>query len=107
MPAKKRAAAKKPAAKKTAAKKPPAKKPKAPRAAMSPPKAKRAHAKRIKERFHTAIRRAPQTVSEKEKEFEEATATVLVIVAELAAETAEVFGELLTRIERIEARLGR
>jgi hypothetical protein len=55
--------------------------------------------------LHTAIRRAPGTVSE--REFEEATAAVIVIVAELAAETAEVFGELLTRIERIEARLGR
>jgi hypothetical protein len=91
--------------KKPAAKRPAAKKTTARGAAASPPKAKRAHAKRIRERLHTAIRRAPQTVSE--REFEEATAAVLVIVAELAAETAEVFGELLTRIERIEARLGR
>jgi hypothetical protein len=100
MPAKKKAAAKKPAAKKAAAKKPSVRK-----AAVSPPTARRAHAERIKERLHTAIRRAPQTVSE--KEFEEVTTSVLVMVAELAAETAEVFGELLTRIERIEARLGR
>ena|ERR1700674_2394394 len=105
MPAKKKAAAKKSAAKKPTVKKPAAKKPKAPRAAVIPPKSKRAHAKRIKERLHTAIRRAPQTVSE--KEFEEVTTSVLVMVAELAAETAEVFAELLARIERIEARLGR
>jgi hypothetical protein len=32
---------------------------------------------------------------------------VLVIVAELAAEVAEVFAELLIRIERIEASLSR
>jgi hypothetical protein len=104
VPATKKTVRKKTVAK-AAAKKPAAKKPTAPSAAVSPPTAKRAHAKRIKERLHTAIRRAPQTVSE--KEFEEATAAVVVIVAELAAETAEVFGELLTRIEGIEARLGR
>jgi hypothetical protein len=90
---------------KAATKKPATKKSTAPRAAVSPPTAKRAHAKRIKERLHAAIRRAPQTVSE--KEFEEATAAVLVILVELATETAEVFAELLARIERIEALLGR
>lgn len=104
MPATKKTVGKKTAAK-ASAKKPAAKKPAASRAAKSPPTTKTAHAKRIKERLHTAIRRAPQTVSE--REFEEVTATVLVVVAELAAETAEVFGELLTRIEGIEARLGR
>lgn len=105
MPVAKKKVGKKTVAKKPATKKPATKNPTAPRAAVSPPTTKRAHAKRIKERLHTAIRRAPQTVSE--RQFEEATEAVFVIVAELAAETAEVFGELLTRIERIEARLGR
>jgi hypothetical protein len=96
---------KKTVGKKTPAKKPATKKATAPRAAVSPPTAKRAHAKRIKERLHTAIRRAPQTVSE--KEFEEAPPREIDFVAVLAAETAEVFAELLARIERIEARLFR
>jgi hypothetical protein len=104
VPATKKKVGKKTSAKKATAKKPGAK-PAAPRAVVSPPVAKRAHAKRIKERLHTAIRRAPQTVSE--KEFEEAPPREIDFVAVLAAETAEVFAELLARIERIEARLFR
>jgi hypothetical protein len=104
MPATKKTVGKKTAVK-ASAKKPAAKKPAASRAAKSPPTTKTAHAKRIKERLHTTIRRTPKTVSE--NEFEEVTAAVLVIVAELAAEVAEVFAELLIRIERIEASLSR
>jgi hypothetical protein len=104
VPATKKKVAKKTAAK-AVAKKPATKKPSARKAAVSPPTAKRAHAKRIKERLHTAIHRAPQTVST--REFEEVTTSVLVMVVELAAETAEVFAEILARIDRIEARLGR
>jgi hypothetical protein len=100
----KKSVAKKPAARPAAKKKPAPKKPAA-RAAASPPAAKRAHAKRIKERLHTAISRRPKAVSE--TELEAVTTAVLLVVAEVATETAEVFGELLTRIERIEARLGR
>ena len=55
----------------------------------------------IKERLHKAIHRAPRDVSR--KEFEEITAVVLVIVAELAAEMALVVGELALRIEALEA----
>jgi putative membrane protein len=61
-------------------------KPATSKAAESPPTNKNAHAKRIKERLHTTIRRPPQTVSE--SEFEEVTAAVLVMVAELAPEMA-------------------
>jgi hypothetical protein len=104
MPATKKTVGKKTAVK-ASAKKPAAKKPAASRAAKSPPTTKTTHAKRIKERLHTTIRRTPKTVSE--NEFEEVTAAVLVIVAELAAEVAEVFAELLIRIERIEASLSR
>jgi hypothetical protein len=105
VPVTKRTVGKKTPAKKTPAKKPATKKPTARRAAGNPPTAKRAHAKRIKERLHTAIRRVPQTVSE--QEFEESTPREIDFVAVLAAETAEVFAELLARIERIEARLFR
>jgi hypothetical protein len=98
-------AKKKTVAKKAPAKKPVAKRPAASKAAKSPPTTKITHAKRIKERLHTTIRRTPPTVSE--SEFEQVTAGVLTVVAELAAETAEVFAELLVRIERIEARLAR
>ena len=72
---------------------------------MSPATAKRAHAKRVNERLHKAIHRDRQTVSE--QELEQVTAAVLVLVAGLATETAEVFAEVLARIDRIEARLGR
>ena len=95
-----KATIKKPAAKKPAAKKPAASKP-----AKAPATTKAVHAKRIKERLHTAISRRPKAVSE--VELEEVTAAVLVVVAEVATETAVVFAELLARIERIEARLAR
>ena len=103
MPVTKKTAGKKAVVKKAVAKKATAKKPAASRAAKSPPTTKTAHAKRIKERLHMTINRTPKTVSE--NEFEQVTVAVLAIVAELAAEMAEVFAELLIRIERIEARL--
>ena len=59
------------------------------------------NAEHIKERLHKAIHRAPRDVSR--KEFEEITAVVLVIVAELAAEMALVVGELAVRVEALEA----
>ncbi len=105
MPATKKTVKKTTAAKAAAKKKPAAKKPAAASAPASPPAAKRAHAKRIKERLHTAIGQRPAAVSE--TELEAVTVGVLAIVAEVATETAEVFAELLARIERIEARLGR
>jgi hypothetical protein len=92
-------------ASKAAGKEPAAKKPVARSAAVRASAAKRAHAKRVKERLHKAIRRAPQTASQ--KELEQVTAAVLVLVAGLATETAEVFADVLARIDRIEARLGR
>jgi hypothetical protein len=85
-------------------KKSPAKKPAATSAASGRAPAKGAHAKRIKERLHTPISKR-RAVSE--TELEAVTAAVLVVVAEVATETAEVFAELIARIERIEARLGR
>src|SRR5947209_17122387 len=74
-------------------------------AATTPRLGKRTHAKQIKERLHGAIRRSPQSVSE--SELEATTVAVLAVVAELAAETAAVFGEVLARIETLERRLAR
>ena len=71
--------------------------------ATSAARGQRGHAKHVKERLHGAIRRAPQRVSE--KEFEETTAAVLAILAELAAETALVFGEVLARLDTLERRM--
>lgn len=107
MPATRRKATKKASTKKTVAKKPATKSPakKRPSAARTPALGKRNHAKQVKERLHGAIRRTPQRVSE--TEFEATTAAVLAIVAELAAETAAVFGEVLARIDALERRLSR
>jgi hypothetical protein len=105
MPPTKATAKKKTAPKAAPKKKPAAKKVPASRAATTPPPAKRAHAKRIKERLHTPIGKRPKAVSE--TELEAVTAAVLLVVADVATETAEVFAELIARIDRVEARLGR
>ena len=59
------------------------------------------NAEHIKDRLHKAIHRAPRDVSR--KEFEEITAVVLAVVAELAAEMALVVSELALRVEELEA----
>ncbi len=105
MPATKKRAVRRSTARKPAAKKPAGRAVKtsaAKKAAGSPARGQRGHAKHVRERLHGAIRRAPQSVSE--KEFEETTAALLAIVVELAAETALVFGEVLARLDSLERR---
>lgn len=107
MPPAKKSAARRTTTKKratTAATKSRSKRPSGVKATRNPSLGKRTHAKQIKERLHGAIRRTP-TVSE--QELAETAAAVLTVVAELAAETALVFGEVLARIEAIERRLSR
>ena len=109
MPATRKKATEKSSTRKTAAKKPAtksaAKKRPSVSAARTPALGKRNHAKQVKERLHGALRRTPQTVSE--TEFEQTTAALLAIVAEVAAETAAVFGEVLARLDALERRLSR
>jgi len=59
------------------------------------------NADHIKDRLHKAIHRAPKDVSR--KEFEEITAVVVVIVAEVATEMSLVVSELALRVEALEA----
>lgn len=104
MPTKKRATAKRSTATRPSRTQTARKAPTRASAAKPPRLGKREHAKQVKERLHGAIR-SHQSVSE--SELEATTVAVLAVVAELAAETAAVFGEVLARIETLERRMVR